>query len=191
MKKEVEIEVSARHIHLSKSDYDFLFGAETPYKEIKELSQFDEFATDKIVTIVGPKGKLDVRFLSPFRPETQVEFALTDCFETGIVAPYETNIANGCANITLKTERAEIHRCALMVTKRHLHASPVDAKEFGISDGSQVKVAVATDRGRVVFDNVTVKVADNFQLRVHLDTDEGNAAGIKGAATGELIVDEK
>lgn len=190
MTKEVEIEVSARHIHLTKSDYGFLFGADEPFVEIKELSQFDEFATDKIVTIVGPKGELSARFLSPFREETQVEFAMTDCFETGITAPYENNIADGCAKIVIKSQRGEIHRCAMMVAKRHLHASPSEAAELKIENGQQVKVAIETKRGKIVFENITVKIADNFQLRVHLDTDEGNAAGVSEKCFGQIILDK-
>ncbi|MEI8060887.1 MAG: PduL/EutD family phosphate acyltransferase [Candidatus Berkelbacteria bacterium] len=191
MKTKVEIEVSARHIHLTKNDYDFLFGADTPFIEIKELSQHEEFATDKVVTIVGPKGELPVRFLSPFRTETQTEISLTDCYQIGVTAPYETQIANGCADIILKTSRGEVRRCAVMVARRHLHANHSEAKEAGIEDGQQIRVLVETPRGRIIFDDVNVKIDKNFQLRVHLDTDEGNAAGITDKTFGEIIVDEK
>ncbi|MCX6810900.1 MAG: PduL/EutD family phosphate acyltransferase [Candidatus Berkelbacteria bacterium] len=190
MKKEIEIEVSARHIHLSKDDYNFLFGAETPFKEIKELSQRKEFATDKIVTIVGPKGEIPARFLSPFRQETQTEFSLTDCYQIGVIAPYETEIIDGCADIILKTSNGEIHRCAMMIAKRHLHASPTDAAELKIKENQKVEIAVETPRGKIVFDDVNVKIDKNFQLRVHLDTDEGNAAGITDKCFGSLILDE-
>jgi putative phosphotransacetylase len=191
MKKEVEIEVSARHIHLSKRDYDFLFGAEEPFKEIKELSQRGEFATDKMVTLAGPKGELQARFLSPFREETQAELSLTDCYQIGTIAPYETNIANGCAEIVLKSDRGEIRRCAMMVTIRHLHAGTADAKALNLKNNQQVKIAVETKRGKIIFENVNVKIADHYDLRVHLDTDEGNAAGISGKCFGTLIIGEE
>ncbi len=187
MKKEIEIEVSARHIHLSKNDYDFLFGAETPFKTIKELSQHGEFATDKIVTIVGPKGEISARFLSPFRSDTQTEVSLTDCYQIGIIAPYETNIANGCANVILKTDLGEIRRCAMMVAIRHLHASPDNAKELNIVDGQKISIAAETPRGKIIFADVNVKINKHYQLRFHLDTDEGNAAGITGKCFGEII----
>ena len=101
MSKKVEVEVSARHIHLSKNDFEFLFGPEGQYKEIKELSQSKEYATDKEVEIIGPRGKLSARFLSPFREKTQVEISATDCHQIGVFAPYEVDVSEGAAEIKI------------------------------------------------------------------------------------------
>jgi len=187
--KKVEVEVSARHIHLSKSDYDFLFGAETPYKKIKELSQKEEFATDKMVKIVGPEGEVRARFLSPFRKKTQVELSLTDCLVIGINAPYEINVFDGAAEIIISGPQGEIERRAAIVARRHLHCNPKEAREIGLRDGQKLLVKIKTDRGSLIYSGVEVKIASNYQLRVHLDTDEGNAAGIKGRCFGYLIDD--
>ena len=45
----INIGVSNRHVHLTKEDYDLLFGDE--YKIIKNLSQPSDFVTDKVVTL--------------------------------------------------------------------------------------------------------------------------------------------
>lgn len=190
MKKDVEIEVSARHIHLSCDDYDLLFGSETEFKQVRELSQRNEFATDKEVEIIGPKGSLVARFLSPFRKTTQVEMSQTDFFAIGINAPYEIEIADGGSEVTIKGEVAEITRTAAIIAKRHLHLSPREAKDLNLVADQQVSLEINTDRGQLTYKNITVKVADNFQMRVHLDTDEGNAAGVKGLTRGELIIEE-
>jgi putative phosphotransacetylase len=39
----------------------------------------------------------------------------------------------------------------------------------------------------LIFNNVVVRVKENSSLSLHIDTDEGNAAGIKGESFGEII----
>jgi len=190
MKKDVEIEVSARHIHLSKEDYSLLFGAETAFNNIHELSQKNQFATDKVVRIIGPNNDLPARFLSPFRDRTQVELSLTDCFDIGISAPYKISVDDDATEIKISGSEGEITRRAAIITKRHLHIDQQSATAFGIKDGSNIALDIKTDRGKLSYDDIEVKVRSDFQLRVHLDTDEGNAAGIKQKTIGELIIAE-
>ena len=187
MNKKVEIEVSARHIHLSKKDYDFIFGG-TQYKNIKELSQHGEFTTDKVVRLVGPRGEVSARFLSPFRDETQAEISLTDCIHIGVKPLFESDVHEGGSKVKIIGDSGEVDRKCIIVAKRHLHANTKDAKELNLHDRQRVSVIGDTKRGKVNFEEVVVKVADSYQLRVHLDTDEGNAAGITGQEFGELLI---
>jgi putative phosphotransacetylase len=39
----------------------------------------------------------------------------------------------------------------------------------------------------LTFENVEVRVDEDFEAAIHLDTDEANAAGIDGAGEGEII----
>ncbi|MFA5158353.1 MAG: PduL/EutD family phosphate acyltransferase [Patescibacteria group bacterium] len=188
MNKKVEIEVSARHVHLAKDDFELLFGKDAKFEQVHELNQSGEFSTDKKVTIIGPDGSLEARFLSPFRKRTQVELSLTDCHTIGINSPYEINVFDGAASVIIRGPLGEIERKSAIVAKRHLHLNPNEARELNIKDGQEITAIVQTDRGRIIFDNITSKIAANFNLRVHLDTDEGNAAGIKGKANGEIIL---
>jgi putative phosphotransacetylase len=185
MNKKVEIEVSARHIHLSKKDFDFIFG-NMQFRNIKELSQRGEYATDKIVRLVGPKGEVSARFLSPFRDETQAEISLTDCIKIGVKPLFESDIHEGGSKAKIIGDAGEVDRKCIIVAKRHLHANTKDAKELNLHDRERVSVIIETKRGRINFEEVVVKIADSYQLRVHLDTDEGNAAGIIGTEFGEL-----
>lgn len=188
MESKVEIEVSARHIHLSNADFEFLFGPHATFSELHELSQRGEFKTDKEVEIIGPEGSLPVTFLSPFRELTQVELSLTDCRQIGISAPYEIEISDGCSQISIKGSYGETSRCAAIVTRRHLHANEKEARGLGLKDGQKVVVEVETERGKITFFDVDVKIKSTYQLRVHLDTDEANAAGISGQTYGKLII---
>jgi len=188
MNHKVEIEVSARHVHLSKEDYGFLFGSGAPFEEKKELSQRGEYATDKLVRLVGPKGEVKARFLSPFRSKTQAEISLTDCYQIGIKPNFQSNAYEGGEKILIIGSAGEIKRESAIVSKRHLHVNTKEAQELDLNDGQKVKVISKTKRGRTEFDDIVVKIADSYQLRLHLDTDEGNAAGIISKEFGELIV---
>ena len=52
----INIGVSNRHVHLTKEDYNLLFGDE--YKIIKNLSQPSDFVTDKVVTLKTSKYEI-------------------------------------------------------------------------------------------------------------------------------------
>ena len=65
-----------------------------------------------------------------------------------------------------------------------MHTS--DAEEFGIKDGDTVMVKVDGDRG-MIFDNVLARVNENFALEMHVDIEEGNAAGIRNGDMVEIV----
>jgi propanediol utilization protein len=71
--------------------------------------------------------------------------------------------------------------------KRHIHMSPEDARHFGVSDRQCVSVAVDSDGRDLVFADVVVRVSPDYRLELHLDTDEGNAAGIAPGAVARLV----
>jgi len=187
MNQQIEIEVSARHIHLSKNDYEILFGVDNQYKNLRELSQKGQFATDKKVVISNNGKTLDVRFLAPFRDKTQVELSLTDCHHLGITAPYEIDVDSNSTEIEISGSSGEIVRPSVIVSQRHLHTNPVDSREMGVSNGDKIAVKITTERGTTIFEDIVVRVEKDFQTRVHLDLDEGNAAGIFGKCFGEIL----
>jgi len=63
----------------------------------------------------------------------------------------------------------------VMLAKRHVHMTPADAERFGLKDKAIVKIRCGGERG-LVFDQVLVRVREDFTLDCHLDTDEANAA---------------
>ena len=80
------VEVSARHIHLSKEHVDILFGENHELTCKKELSQPGQFACEEKVTVKGPKGELKMSVLGPVRNASQVEVSLTDARTLGVTA---------------------------------------------------------------------------------------------------------
>ena len=73
MGQAIPIETSARHVHVSREDFEILFGKDKDLTFKKELSQPGQFASNERVIVKGPKGSFDnVSILGPFRKETQV-----------------------------------------------------------------------------------------------------------------------
>jgi putative phosphotransacetylase len=186
----VKVEVSARHLHITQSDLEVLFGEGYHLEKIKSLSQPGEFASSALIKIVGPKRELDgLRILGPCRQYTQVELAKSDCVYLGIKAPLRLSgkiEGSGVAKLVGPVGEIELKK-GVIVAKRHMHIIPHEALTLGLKTGQEISVALDGERS-VVFNKVEVRVNENFSLAVHLDTDEGNAAGIEGEVFGEIII---
>ena len=185
--KDIILETSARHCHLSQNDLDTLFGTGYTLTKKKDLSQPGQFVCEEKVTIVGEKGETKMSILGPVRKETQVEVSLTDARSTGLNAPIresgDLKDAGKCKIIGPKAEIELEH--AVISAKRHIHATPEDAKELNISNGEIVKVLVDSPERKAIFDDVVVRVSENYKLAMHIDTDESNA--VFGAKTVRLV----
>jgi putative phosphotransacetylase len=181
----VPIGVSARHIHLSPEHIEILFGTNYELKQLKPLSQPDQYAAEETVAVQGPKGKFDkVRILGPARGATQLEISRTDAFSLGLNPPLrQSGHIEGTPGIHLIGPVGEITLDAgVIVAARHIHFHTEDAKRWGITDKQFIKVRLSGQRG-MILDHVLARVSDQFKLDMHIDTDEANAAG---AATGDL-----
>ncbi len=182
------VETSARHVHLSQEAIDTLFGKGYTLTNKKDLSQPGQFACEEKVEVIGPKGSLKMSILGPARPASQVEISLSDARTLGVKAPVrESGDIAGTTGCTIKVgdNVVEISE-GVIVAKRHIHMTPADAKELGVSDKEIVKVKLDTARP-LIFDDVVVRVSDKFALAMHIDTDECNAAGAAGEVYGEIV----
>lgn len=183
------IALSNKHIHLSREHVEKLFGQGYELKVLKELSQPGQYACDEKVDLVGPKGTIKgVRVLGPERSETQVEISLSDCFTLGVKAPIrESGDVNDTPGVKLVGPNGEVElEKGVIVASRHIHMSLDDAKNFGVADKDVVKVRTFGQRG-LVFENVLVRAREDFALEMHVDVEEGNAAGVKNGDLVELI----
>src|SRR4051812_23970570 len=61
------VNVSARHMHVTQADLETLFGPGSKLTKLKDLYQQGEFASEQLVTIVGPRQRIipNVRILGP------------------------------------------------------------------------------------------------------------------------------
>jgi len=181
----IPMAISVRHVHLTQASVETLFGAGHLLQVHSPLSQPGQYAAEEVVTLVGPKGRLThVRVIGPPRGQDQVELAHTDEIVLGVDAPLrESGDLAGTPGIVIEgpvgsvsLERGVI--CAL----RHIHMSPADAEVLGLRNHDEVAVAVMAGKRRLIFGDVIVRVSPAFRLELHLDSDEGNAAGLSSGS---------
>ena len=184
----VLVETSARHMHLTQKAVDVLFGEGYQLTKKKDLSQPGQYACAEKVEVIGPKGSLMMSILGPTRPEDQVEVSFTDARALGITPPIrESGDIAGTPGCTLKVgENTYEMKEGVIVAKRHIHMTPADAAELGVSDKEIVEVRLNTARP-LTFGDVVVRVSEKFALAMHIDTDEANAAGAAGNVMGEIV----
>ena len=190
--KEILVETSARHIHLSREAVDVLFGVGYELTKKKDLSQPGQYACAEKLVVVGPKGTLKASILGPTRNASQVEISLTDARSIGVSAPIrESGDIAGSAPCKLVNPEngAELELTeGVIAAKRHIHLTPEAAAELGVADKEIVSVKVASDSERTtIFGDVVVRVSDKFALAMHIDTDECNAAAAFGEVYGEIV----
>lgn len=182
----IPVGVSGRHVHVTREHLDVLYGNGYELTSIKELSQPGQFAAQETVDLVTEKGTFkNVRILGPERNKSQVEVALTDAIKLGIKPPVrDSGDLKGSPGLTLVGPKGSvILEEGVIAAGRHIHMTPADAKKLGLKDKDIVRVTCGNERA-LIFDQVLVRVHDNFQLEMHIDTDEGNAAMVK---TGEMV----
>ncbi|GMO27809.1 MAG: phosphate propanoyltransferase [Spirochaetaceae bacterium] len=185
----VEVGISNKHLHLSDADLGKLFGAGHKLTLKKELKQPGQFASDELVDVVGPKGTLKgIRVLGPTRKESQVELSQTDARTIGLSLPVrESGVLDGSPGVKLVGPAGEVTLGkGAIIALRHIHLSPAQASEAGVKDKDWVTVKTFGSRP-LIFEDVLIRSGDAHTREFHVDTDEGNAAGIKNDDLVEII----
>lgn len=176
----IPIGVSVRHVHLSRGDCDALFGKDYVLTKKRDVTQPGQYVTRETVDLIGPKGEIrNVAIIVPLRKQSQVEVAKTDAFALGVSPPLrESGKLEGTPGITLRGPAGTIAiDGGVILAHRHVHMSPAQAKDYGVTDKDMIKVRVEGDREMTMGD-VIVRVNPEYDLDMHIDTDEANAAGL-------------
>ncbi len=189
MEYKVGIGISNKHVHLKEADIEILFGKGHKLTPTKDLVQPGQYACEEKVDVVGPKATLKgLRVLGPARPETQVELAITDARVAGLNAPVkESGKLDGTPGCKLVGPCGEVDlEQGVIAALRHVHLSPEEALEAGVKDKEFVNMKIEGERG-VVFENVLIRSGEGHQKEAHIDTDEGNAAGVAGNVVATIF----
>ncbi|MDB5304782.1 MAG: Propanediol utilization protein [Phycisphaerales bacterium] len=183
------VNVSARHMHVTPADLETLFGPGATLTKLKDLYQEGEFASEQLVTLVGPRQRIipNVRILGPVRNYTQVELSYTDGIYMGIDLPLRiSGNHEGTPGITILGPKGAITiNKGVIRAERHVHMSTQDMAWHGVKDGDQLKLKIDGPCG-VLYDRVRVRYHPKVVLEVHIDTDEGNACDLDSATHMEL-----
>jgi propanediol utilization protein len=184
------VNVSARHMHVTPADLEVLFGPGAKLTKLKDLYQEGEFASEQLVTIVGPRQRIipNVRILGPTRNYTQVELSYTDGVYLGIDLPLRiSGNHEGTPGCTILGPRGAVNLSKGVIrAERHVHMSNDDMAHYGVRDGDYMRLRIDGPCG-LLFDRVKVRFHPKVVLEVHIDTDEGNACDLESATHMELI----
>lgn len=191
MSIKIPIETSARHIHVSREDFEKLFGEGAELHYVKELSQPGQYLCQERLSIRGPKGSFEnVAILGPFRSETQVELSLTDTRKLGIQGVIrqsgDTQGTPGCTLYTQEGASLELDH-GVIVAKRHIHMTPDEALALRVRDNDEVFVLTKSYGRALIYADVVVRVNRSFRLAMHVDTDEANAFSSDAEPYGVII----
>ena len=182
------VEVSARHVHLTREAVDVLFGAGHQLGKKKMLSQPGEFLSEERVKLVTPKGQIDnVAVLGPERKAVQVELSATDAKSLGLKAPDNlSGDLTGAADVVIIGPNGILKADGtVIIAKAHLHLTPADAQHYGLCDGQIISVRIDSPRP-ITLNGVVARVRSDMALAMHIDFDEANAGSVGPSATGTL-----
>lgn len=185
----IKIGVSQRHIHLSREDLDTLFGKGYELT-VKKYLMGREFASEEVVTLVGKSLKSieNVRVLGPVRKNTQVEISKTDTFVLKVSPPVRpSGEVEGSERIVIVGPKGSVYlKEGVIIANRHIHLTPEYAKKHRINDNDYVDVEVEGVKPTRFYD-VQVRVREDFNVEMHIDTDDANSTGLKNGALVRII----
>lgn len=190
MEKKILIGVSARHVHLSLKDLENLFGKNYNLTKDRKLNCPGEFAAKETIDIKsGERILKNVRIIGPIREKTQAELSHTDIVYLKIkpVVRLSGDIKNTPGAIFIGPKGKIKIKEGIINNWRHIHCNLKKAKELNLKEGMLVSVKTKGDCS-LIFNNVKVRISKECPFSLHLDTDEGNAAGIIKNGTGYLLL---
>ncbi|WP_311491530.1 phosphate propanoyltransferase [uncultured Anaerococcus sp.] len=185
----IPIGISGRHIHLCQKDLDALFGKDYKLTPIKDLSQPGQFACKEQLMLAGPKGFIEkVRIIGPARKATQVEILRSDAFKLGVKPVVRlSGDLDDTPGITIIGPNGAVKiEQGVIVSQRHIHFSPSQAKERGLKNGDIVSIRLSGMRGGIL-ENVAIRAGEESYLDCHIDQEEANAFGITSKDYAEII----
>jgi putative phosphotransacetylase len=186
----IPVEVSNRHVHLTREALDALFGQNYQLTKVRDISQPGEFASDEKVTLVSSKMRMieNVRIVGPVRAYNQAELTVTDGYTLGVSLP--TRLSGdvvGSQSITMIGPKGAINLPEGAIrAARHIHMTPEDAEKYQVKDNQRVKVETEGENG-VIFKDVIIRVSNKCKLAFHIDIEEANAANIQGTTYCRIL----
>ena len=191
--QKIPVGVSARHAHVTQEHLEILYGPGHQLTVYAPLYQPEAFAANETVTVVGKRMRAieHVRILGPVRDYSQVEVAQTEAIRLGLNPPIrDSGDLAGAEAITLIGPAGSVYlEEGAICASRHIHMTPEQAQEFGLTESDRVSVRIPGERA-LTFENIRPKIHESYVLQMHLDTDDSNAAGLKGGEAVELVRDK-
>ena len=181
--------ISNKHVHLCEEDFNKIFN-QIEMEKVKDLVQPGQYVTNLFVDVKTEAGELNhLRVLGPLRSYTQVEMSRTDSFKLKVNPPVRSSgDLDGASTVTIVGPTGEVTKECAIIANRHIHINKELREKHNLVGVEKVKVRIEGEKGAIL-DNVYLKDSEPAALELHLDTDDGNAMGIKTKDMIEVIVD--
>lgn len=169
---DIPVVVQFRHVHLSESDWNVLFGDELPVN-LMDVEHRGQHVLEQTVQVIGATGVFErVRVLGPFRASTQVELSASDAFSIGVEAPVRiSGDLSRSGTCELKGPAGSVKAVSTtIIPVRHLHCSTKVADQLGVQHLDIV--SVQTSSSNQVIPHVVVRVHPTFATVFHPSNDE-------------------
>ena len=129
-----------------------------------------------------------MRVLGPVRKNTQVEISRTDTFLLKVSPPVRpSGQIEGSEKLVLVGPKGTVYlKQGVIIANRHIHLTPEYAEKHGIADGDYVDVEIDGIKPTRFYE-VQVRVRDDFNIEMHIDTDDANSAGLKNGDIVRII----
>jgi putative phosphotransacetylase len=190
----VPVGISVHHCHLCPEHIAILFGEGHDLHVYNELYQRGYYAAKEQVMIVGRRRCLEkVRVLGPPRAYSQVELAQTEAVALGMRLPVTAEGAEpGTQPVTIVGPEGAVtlpgsSGGGAFVARRHVHMSDLTAGELGLKAGDLLDLRIDGPRPTTLH-GILVRVKGGWRTEVHLDTDEGNACGLRSGQVCALLI---
>ena len=176
------VSIVARHVKLSASHLDALFGSGTALTPLVRLSS-DEFACAESVTLRAGTGELTkLRVVGPVARTTLACIGPRDAQRLGV--DVRARLPQACV---LEGPRGSVVLSdGLRVGLRALMLSVDDARALEVGPGSLVNLHVHSERARDLRD-VPVRIREGSASEVLVDMDDANTLDLQPDTTAALV----
>ena len=134
------------------------------------------------------KPIVNVRVLGPVRKNTQVEISRTDTFVLKVNPPVRASgDVKGSERLVVVGPKGTIYlKEGVIIANRHIHMTPETAKAYNVSDNDTVDVIIEGVKPTKFYD-VQIRVRDDFNTEMHIDTDDANSSGLKNGDKVRIV----
>jgi len=185
----VKVGISNRHVHLTESDKDILFGSGYELTKLRDLTQPGQFATEEVLTIESDSKKIEnVRIIGPLRSYTQVEISRSDALRLKLDPPIRSSSdIKGSEKIRIIGPNGSVDKEeGCIIANRHIHMTQSDADKYNYKNDDIVKVKLHGIKGGTI-DNVYIKIMNDAFFELHIDTDDAAAHLVNQGDEADII----
>lgn len=184
----IPIYICDRYVHLSDYAKDILFGYDYEFKNLQKTKLSDINLTDDMVKLIGEKNVLDARIVvGSNKNRSTVEISKSEAEFLGInpVLSGPDDSENGPGILLTHKDKAIKLRAGVVITDYYLTANKEFAERHNLMDKQYVKIKINSKRP-IILENVILKISEDANLALCIDSDTKNACFIDDESYGEI-----